>query len=81
MMPFKLLRDGMAESAVIADGAIIPLILQGLNNVTLTSVFIHCRIQGMGAAMAGLTHHDPHQILAVAEQLLSRAGPGIESVH
>src|SRR6056297_1151360 len=81
MMPFKLLHDGMADGAVVADGAIIALILQWLNVIALATVFVVGRIEGMGAAVTGLTLHHPHQILTIAKQLVFRTSPDVKRVQ
>lgn len=80
-MTFKLRRNGMADSTIMADGTVISLILQGLDDIKLRVVFVMGRVQSMGAAVTGLAHHHSHQIMAVTKQRILTAGPDIKGIN
>lgn len=81
-MSLKLWLHRVTDGAVVADGAIIPLVLQRLNAVPVSAIFVErCRIDGMGAAVAGFAHHGLHLVVAIAVQALCSLRPGVEGIR
>lgn len=81
MMRFKVRLLSMADGAVITNGPLIFLVLQGLDAVPIRTELIEVgRINRMGTAVAGCAHHCTHIVVAVAIEIIHVACPDIEGI-